>query len=276
MRWKEIPFFIRLPIFILMLFLAFLTIAPFMYFISLSLSEFADTYNIFLWPTSFEIQNYVEAWNTVNLGIHYRNSLYVTVLALVFNLSLGSLAAYAMARYDFPLREPIYNLFLAGLILSSESLLIPLFLNAKVFGILNKWWTLPVIYATLGLPFTIFVLRAFFETLPIELIDAATVDGCNAIQTFRYVMLPLSRSALLTVGLFQFVWFWDEFILAISLVTNNELRTLTAGLAKLHGEYFIDYPVLAAALVLTVIPVIIIYILTQRQLIRGMTMGAMK
>jgi len=276
MRWKEIPFFIRLPIFILMLFLAFLTIAPFMYFISLSLSKFADTYNIFLWPTSFEIHNYVEAWNTVNLGIHYRNSLYVTFLALVFNLSLGSLAAYAMARYDFPLREPIYNFFLAGLILSSESLLIPLFLNAKVFGILNKWWTLPVIYATLGLPFTIFVLRAFFETLPSELIDAATVDGCNAIQTFCYVMLPLSRSALLTVGLFQFVWFWDEFILAISLVTNNELRTLTAGLAKLHGEYFIDYPVLAAALVLTVIPVIIVYILTQRQLIRGMTMGAMK
>jgi ABC-type glycerol-3-phosphate transport system permease component len=89
-------------------------------------------------------------------------------------------------------------------------------------------------------------------------------------------MLPLSRSALLTVGLFQFVWFWDEFILAISLITNDDLRTLTAGLAKLHGEYFIDYPVLAAALVLTVIPVILVFILTQRQLIRGMTVGAMK
>lgn len=276
MRWKEIPVYVRIPIYILMWFLAFLTIAPFMYFISLSLSKFADTYNIFLWPTSFELQNYIEAWNTVNLGVHYRNSLYVTLLALALNLSLGSMAAYAMARFDFPLREPIYNFFLAGLILSSEALLIPLFLNAKAFGILNKWWTLPVIYATLGLPFTIFVLRAFFETLPSELIDAATVDGCNAFQSYFYVMLPLSRSALLTVGLFQFVWFWDEFILAISLITNDDLRTLTAGLAKLHGEYFIDYPVLAAALVLTVIPVILVYILTQRQLIRGMTVGAMK
>jgi len=276
MRWKEIPVYLRIPIYILMWFLAFLTIAPFMYFISLSLSKFADTYNIFLWPTSFELQNYIEAWNTVNLGVHYRNSLYVTLLALALNLSLGSMAAYAMARFDFPLREPIYNFFLAGLILSSEALLIPLFLNAKAFGILNKWWTLPVIYATLGLPFTIFVLRAFFETLPSELIDAATVDGCNAFQSYFYVMLPLSRSALLTVGLFQFVWFWDEFILAISLITNDDLRTLTAGLAKLHGEYFIDYPVLAAALVLTVIPVILVYILTQRQLIRGMTVGAMK
>jgi ABC-type glycerol-3-phosphate transport system permease component len=276
MHWKEIPVYVRIPIYILMSFLAFLTIAPFMYFISLSLSKFADTYNIFLWPTSFEVQNYTEAWNTVNLGVHYRNSLYVTLLALALNLSLGSMAAYAMARYDFPLREPIYNFFLAGLILSSEALLIPLFLNAKAFGILNKWWTLPIIYATLGLPFTIFVLRAFFETLPSELVDAATVDGCNAFQSYFYVMLPLSRSALLTVGLFQFVWFWDEFILAISLITNDNLRTLTAGLAKLQGEYFIDYPVLAAALVLTVIPVILVYILTQRQLIRGMTVGAMK
>jgi ABC-type glycerol-3-phosphate transport system permease component len=253
-----------------------MTIAPFMYFISLSLSKFADTYNIFLWPTSFKLENYVEAWNTVNLGVHFRNSIYVTGLALLLNLSLGSMAAYTIARFKFPLREPLYNLFLAGLILSSESLLIPLFLNTKAFGILNQWWTLPIIYATLGLPFTIFVLRAFFETLPSELLDAASIDGCNAFQTFRHIMLPLSRPALLTVGLFQFVWYWDEFILAVSLITKNELRTLTAGLAKLYGEYFIDYPVLAAALVLTVIPVIIVYILTQRQLIRGMTMGALK
>lgn len=276
MRWKDVNILVKIPIYILIGFLAFLTIAPFMYFISLSLSKFADTYNIFLWPVSFEISNYVTAWETVNLGLHYRNSLYVTALALLLNLSIGSLAAYAMARYDFPLREPIYNLFLAGLILSSESLLIPLFLNTKIFGFLNQWWTLPVIYATLGLPFTIFVLRAFFETLPSELIDAATVDGCNAFQTYRYITLPLSRSALLTVALFHFVWFWDEFILAISLVTDNNLRTLTAGLSKLHGEYFIDYPVLAAALVMTVIPVILVYFLTQRQLIRGMTMGALK
>lgn len=276
MRWRELSIFFRVPIYVLMLILAFMTLAPFLYFISLSLSTYADTYDIFLVPKGFEWQNYKTAWDTVDLGIHYRNSLYVTALALALNLSIGSMAAYSLGRFKFPGRELLYTMFLAGLVLSSEAMLIPLFLNAKKFDMLNKWWTLPIIYATLGLPFTIFVLRAFFETLPGELIDASAIDGCNSVQTFLYVVLPLSRSSLLTVGLFQFVWFWDEFILAISLITKNELRTLTAGLAKLYGEYFIDYPVLAAALVMTVIPVIIVYVLTQRQMIRGMTMGALK
>lgn len=276
MRWKNLPRLFRAFMYVLILFLAFMTLAPFMYFISLSLSRYADTYNIFLLPKSFELRNYTEAWNTVNISLHYRNSLYVTGLALVINLAIGSMAAFAFARYRFPGRNVIFNVILAGLILSSETMLIPLFLNAKEFNMLNKWWTLPVIYATLGLPFTIFVLRAFFETLPGELLDAAAIDGCNSAQTFLHIMLPLSRPSLLTVGLFQFVWFWDEFILAISLVTEERLRTLTAGLAKFHGEYFINYPVLAAALVMTIIPVIVVYIATQRQMIRGMTMGALK
>lgn len=276
MDWKDLSLPALAVIYMLLIFLAAMTIVPFAYFVSLSLSEYADTYSISLLPTGFKFQNYVEAWNQVNLGLHFRNSLYVTALALVLNLMIGSMAAYAFARFRFPLREPIYNLFLAGLILSAESLLVPLFLNAKLFGMINQWWTLPVLYATLGLPFTIFVLRAFFETLPSELADAAALDGCNAFQTFWYIMLPLSRSALLTVGLLQFVWFWDEFVLAISLITENDLRTLTAGLAKLYGEYFIDYPVVAAALVITVIPTIVVYVLAQRQLIRGMTMGAVK
>lgn len=276
MHWKDLSLPALAVIYMLLVFLAAMTIVPFAYFVSLSLSEYADTYSISLLPTGFKFQNYVEAWNQVNLGLHFRNSFYVTALALVLNLLIGSMAAYAFARFRFPFREPIYNLFLAGLILSAESLLVPLFLNAKLFGMNNQWWTLPILYATLGLPFTIFVLRAFFETLPSELADAAALDGCNAFQTFWYIVLPLSRSALLTVGLLQFVWFWDEFVLAISLITENDLRTLPAGLAKLYGEYFIDYPVVAAALVITVIPTIVVYVLTQRQLIRGMTMGAVK
>ena len=276
MRWKELPLPVKIITYGLMLVLAFMTIAPFLYFLSLSLSNYSDTYTIFLLPKSLNFENYVRAWNEVNLGVHYRNSLYVTASALALNLVVGSMAAYALARFRFPLREPIYNLFLAGLILSSETLLVPLFLNSKAFGMLNKWWTLPIIYATIGLPFTIFVLRAFFETLPQDLLDAAEIDGCNAWQTLRFIMLPLSRSALLTVSLFQFVWFWDEFVLAISLITDDGLRTLTAGLAKLYGEYFIDYPVLAAALVMVVIPVLLVYLFTQRYLVRGMTMGALK
>lgn len=276
MRWKEIPLFIKVIAYAILLGLTFMTLAPFMYFISLSVSNFEDTYQIFLLPRSFTIDNYVNAWDQVELGLHLRNSLYITFSALVLNLTAGSLAAYALARFKFPLREPIYNLFIAGLILSAEVLLVPLFLNTRNLGMINKAYTLPLVYATIGLPLTIFILRAFFESLPGEIMDAAQTDGCNMWQTFFYVALPLSRSGILTVGLFQFVFFWDEFTLSYTLISDQRLRPLSSGLARLYGEYFIDYPVLAASLVFTVIPVMIVYFLTQKQLLRGMTMGALK
>lgn len=276
MRWKEVPLLIKIFAYAILFLLTFMTLAPFMYFLSLSVSNFEDTYQIFLLPRSFTLDNYVKAWNTVDLGLHLRNSIYVTFSALALNLSAGSLAAYAMARFRFPLREPIYNLFIAGLILSAEVLLVPLFLNTRQLGMINKPYTLPLVYATIGLPLTIFILRAFFESLPRDLMDAAQTDGCNLWQTFFYIALPLSRSGILTVGLFQFVFFWDEFTLSYTLISDPTLRPLSSGLAKLYGEYFIDYPVLAASLVFTVIPVLIVYVLTQRQLLRGMTMGALK
>ena len=276
MRWKHVPLPMKALLMLIMVMVAFVTLAPFSYLVALSLSSYADTFRVFLWPRGFHWENYVEAWNTVNLARYFRNSAYVTLVALAINLSVGTMAAYALARFRLPFREVIFAVFLAGLILSGETLLIPLFLNLQLFGFLNQWWTLPLVYATIGLPFTIFMLRAFFETLPRELIEAAEIDGCNAVQTFVYVMVPLSRSALVTVTLFQFVWFWDEFILAISLVTSRSLRTLPAGLAALQGEYFTNYPVLAAALTLTIVPVVIVFVLTQRQLIRGITSGAVK
>ncbi|MBK9123647.1 MAG: carbohydrate ABC transporter permease [Chloroflexi bacterium] len=276
MRWKEVPLPIKIIAYVILFLLTSMTLAPFMYFVSLSVSEFRDTYQIFLLPRSFTVDNYVKAWNEVDLGRHLFNSLYITGSALALNLSVGALAAYALARFRFPLREPIYNLFIAGLILSAEVLLIPLFLNTRQLGMTNQPYTLPIVYATIGLPLTIFILRAFFESLPGEIMDAALTDGANIWQTFWYVALPMSRSGLLTVGLFQFVFFWDEFALSYTLVTNPALRPLSSGLAKLYGEYFIDYPVLAASLVFAVIPVLIVYLLTQKQLLRGMTMGALK
>ncbi|NJL92490.1 MAG: carbohydrate ABC transporter permease [Anaerolineae bacterium] len=276
MRWKDIPLVFKIFAYAFLIFFTIVTVMPFMYFLSLSVSNYQDTFKIFIFPRDLNFSNYQRAFETVDLGLHFRNSVYITASALFLNLTTGSMAAYAMARFKFPLREPIYNLFLAGLIFSYEALLIPLFLNAKQFDLLNKPYTLPIIYATVGLPLTIFILRAFFESLPTEVMDAAMVDGANAFQTFFRIALPMSRSGLVTVGLFQFVFYWDDFALSFTLISDPELRPLSSGLARLYGEYFIDYPVLAAALVVTVTPVIIVFLLSQKQLVRGITMGAVK
>ncbi|MGD8752923.1 MAG: hypothetical protein PVG14_15930, partial [Anaerolineales bacterium] len=114
MRWKEIPLVIKICIYVFMITFAVMTLVPFMYFISLSLSDYSETFVVFLWPNQFKWQNYLEAWKTINVGIYYRNSIYVTSLGLFLNLAAGAMAAFALARYKFSGREPIYSLILAG------------------------------------------------------------------------------------------------------------------------------------------------------------------
>ena len=119
-------------------------------------------------------------------------------------------------------------------------------------------------------------MRSFFETLPNELIESASMEGCSPFQIFLRIMLPLGLPGMGSVGLFQFIWFWDEFVLALTFIRDEDKLTLPAGLASLQGEYFVDYPVLAAGLVITIIPVVIVILFSHKYFIKGLTMGALK
>ncbi len=253
-----------------------ISLAPFLYFFSLSLAAYENTFRILFWPIDFVPSNYAKALELGNLGTAYLNSLFVTIFAMIVTLFIGASASYGLNNFKIRGKEIVFTLFISGMIISSESIIIPMFMNIKKLGMLNKWYTLPLVYIVIGLPFTILAMRTFFSTIPSSLIEAAQMEGAGDFTIFTKIVMPLAKSSLFSVGLILFIWNWDEFVLAITLISDKRLGTLPSVLSNLKGEYMIDYPVLAATLMLVIFPILLLYIFSQRYLIKGITAGAIK
>jgi len=191
------------------------------------------------------------------------------------------MAAYALARFTHPASRFVFGLILAGLTIPAQLAVVPLFFELRAVGILNSRLGLILAYTANGLPFAIFILAGFFKALPRSLHEAAIVDGCGEFQAFRRVLLPLARPALVTVAIFQFIGVWKEYFYAFMLVsgdTTGSARTIPLGLANLSiaAEYRTEYGMLFAGIMLVTIPILIVYVLLQRHIVRGIAAGALK
>jgi raffinose/stachyose/melibiose transport system permease protein len=276
MELRDLSLFHKVVIWSVIISVTIITVFPFLYLLSLSLSEFSDTFKIICWPLHFKLDNYVEVFQTIGIVHFYRNSIIVALTTVLVNLLLGAPAAYVFARYSNRGTEILYYIFLLGLMIPQQSIVIPLFNNLKLLHLLNNYLTLGLVYPSIGLAFTIFVLRSFFKSFSQEILDAAVIDGSGPYRVFWQIVIPLSRPVLSSVALFQLIWAWDEFLLAFTFINDEKMMTLPAGLSRLQGEYFTNYPVLGAALVLSCIPIIIFYLAAQQQFISGLTAGALK
>jgi len=223
-------------------------------------------------------ENYLRAWEKAGVSQYFSNSLIITSLALLGTVFLGSIAAYALARYPFPGSQVIYLAFIAGMMVPSFVGIIPLFFLMNDLGLLNTRPGLIIVYIAVNLPFTVFVLYGFFRTLPSEFADAAEIDGCTPIGTFFRVMLPMARSGILTVAILDFITIWNEYLYALVLISDQKLRTLPVGVANLYivNRYHADWTALFAGLVIVMVPCIVVYILFQSQFREGITVGARK
>jgi raffinose/stachyose/melibiose transport system permease protein len=227
------------------------------------------------WPLNW--QNYLDAWDKAKIGILYWNSVYISTTSVVLTLLVCAPAGYGLARINFLGRGFWFNFLLLGLTLPVSTSLLPLFFNLKTFGLMNTPFALIGPYTGFGISFGVFILKGFFETLPMEMEEAARVDGANEFRLFWQVMLPLTRPALATVAIFLFLTNWNEFIFALTFITEPLMRTLPTGIYSLSGsEFYGNYPTLAAALVIFSIPVVVLYFLFQTQFIEGLTAGAVK
>ena len=227
-------------------------------------------------PEAFSLANYVEAWTRGNFGTYFGNSVMVTGAALVLVLALGSLAAYPLGRYAFRGRGWLMAYFLAGLMLPIKLGILPLFFLMRDLGIMNTPWALIFVYAASGLPFTIFILANFFETLPRELEEAARIDGASELRIFWQVMLPLVRPALATVAIFNFIPWWNDFFFPLIFIRADRWKTLPLGLFSFFGEHQNDWALLFAGLTITALPLLVLYLFASRQIIEGLTSGALK
>ncbi len=226
-------------------------------------------------PAAFRWQHYVEAWQLGNLGRLYLNSLLVTGVSVTALVMIASLAAYAFARLRFRGRDALFYLLLIGLLLPAQVVIIPLFFLLRDMGLLNTYWALILPYTSWPLALTIYLLRSYYLTLERELEDAARIDGAGLFQTYVFVMFPLVRPALATVVILNLVNLWNELLFALLFIQDEQLRTLPAGLLAFSGYYIVDYRLVFAALSITTVPILVVYFLFQRQVIAGLTTGAL-
>lgn len=227
-------------------------------------------------PTSFLTSNYSQAWRTAELGSSMTNSLIVTVGGLAVLLATTIPAAYALARLAIPGAGIVFVAFLLPMMVPPEATGIPLFLIVKSLGLLDSRLSLMLVYSVSTMPIAIIILRAFFIGLPREVEEAALVDGASRPQILYHIVLPLARPGIATVVIFQGMWMWNEYFLALLLIRSPERNTIALGLVSFFGRFQTDWPQLFAALTIVTIPVVLLYLLMQKQFIAGLTAGATK
>ncbi len=229
-------------------------------------------------PTIPQFNNFERAWNEVHIGQYFLNSMRVVLPSLVLTIALAAMASYVLGRFKFPGNRAIFYFFMAGMLFPIFMALVPLFFLVKDLGMLNTWRGLILVYTAYSLPFTVFFLTGFFKTLPSELHEAALIDGANEYQAFFRVMLPLAQPGLVTMAIFNFLGMWNQFILPLVLMTNRDRYVLPQGLQfMLHQQYYNnDWSALFAAVTIIMVPTLIVYVLFQSRIQKGITVGALK
>lgn len=229
-------------------------------------------------PGSFTFDNYVAAWSDSNIGRYMFNSIVVVGCAMVLVMILGAMAAYSLARFDFRGNRTIYFLILAGNTFPIFLAIVPLFFVLRNLGLLNTFPGLILAYVAFAFPFTVFFLYPFFKALPHEIAEAAEMDGAGEWRIFLQVMVPMAKPGIAAVAIFNFLGLWNQFLLPVALNTNESNYVISQGMARFASaaNYAVDYGALFAAVVITVVPVLVVYVIFQRQLQGSLSQGTMK
>lgn len=232
--------------------------------------------NSFGLPKTWTLSNFSEAWSRGHVGEYARNSIVVTAMALILLVVVVAPAGYAFAQLKFP-GQRIFLAAVVSIVIISPSLqIIPIFKMAATYHLIDSHAGLALIYVSLSLPFGIYLMSAYFEGVPASIFDAATVDGAGPFTAFLRIALPIARPGLLTLVTFSFLGFWNEYIFGLIILLDPAKRTLPVGVASLQSTSYTSQPLLAAGLVITMIPCVLIFLLLQRNLNEGLTAGAVK
>ena len=263
---------------ILIIFFAVYTIFPLVWLFLSSLKtnfEFLAA-SPFALPKVPQWHNYVNALTVAGLGRMLLNSVIVGLAATAINVVIASMGAYCISRFRFAGREKIFTLFTAGILIPLNALMVPYFVIINKLGLINTYGGMILLYCAIGIPMSTFLIRGLMDSIPMELEEAAYIDGCGFFGRFFHIILPLSRTGIVTAATFQFLTCWNEFVFANLLVSSEKLRTIQVGIRYFTNQFSTDYVSMYAAIMISIIPSIIGYVLFQEQIIAGMTSGAVK
>ena len=253
-------------------------VTPLLWMLATSLKSNVELVNkpITYWPQDPTLENFHQVFVQQPLLTFIGNSVWVALCSTLLTLVVSSLAAYALARLEVPGRRIVMALIIGASTFPLVTLLVPLFQTMRSLGLLNSYLALILPYTVLNLPVCTLVLISFFQSIPKNLESAAMVDGCSRLGALWHVVLPLSMPGVVTAGILAFVNAWDEFLLALSLNASMTMRTLPVGIVLYQGEFTFPWPIISAALVIAMVPVVLVVAWFQERIVGGLTAGGVK
>jgi len=227
-------------------------------------------------PTVFSLDTFARAWVQASIGTYFINSVIVTTGAVVLSVALAATAGFAFSTLRWRARTFVYFAILAWMAIPPLLLMVPIYVEMVDLGLVDTYWSVIFLYSALNLPFNVYLMTAFFRSVPAELLEAARIDGASVHTLFSRIMLPLSVPALATLVIFNALYVWNEFVFALLLLHSDSVRTLTVGVNQLVGRFFFDYPALLAGMLITTLPMVAVYLIFQSYLVRAISAGALK
>jgi raffinose/stachyose/melibiose transport system permease protein len=233
---------------------------------------FLNTWSL---PEEWLWENYRAAWDA-GIGQFFLNSVFITVVSVVTVLLLGSMAAFGLSRFQFKGQNILLVIILSGLMLAPQVSLIPLYKLLQAMGLYNTYWALILPYVAFQLPFSIFLMRSYFLSIPKELEESAIIDGCNSWKVYRHIIVPMGKPIIASCALLTGMNVWNEFMFALVFVEDSALRTIPVGLMNLRSQLNTNFGIQLAGLAISALPMIIAYIVFQKQFVRGLSAGSVK
>ncbi|AGB75022.1 MULTISPECIES: carbohydrate ABC transporter permease [Rhizobium] len=266
-----------LPSRIILWLFAVLTVIPFALLILTSLKSRADLIQgAFVLPAYPHFENYANAWIEGHFNVYFLNSVLIVFPVVIVSIILGTLMGFSFAFLSFPFRRTIFVLLTIGMMVPTEAFIIPLYYEMRYVGLINTYAALILPQIAMSLPFATMFMASAMQQLPLEVIEAAVLDGASRRYILSKVIVPLMLPSMSTLALFLFIWTWNEFLIPLVLVNDDNYRTLPIGMLFFQGRYTVNTPVLTAGAVIVIGPLILAYMLFQRKLITGLTAGATK
>lgn len=262
---------------LLILIISLLFLYPLIYTLLASLKDNVEIFsNPFGLPEVMDFSNYAKAWTQANMGTYFKNSLLVTVATMFCHLLFGSMAAFVIARFHIKLSKIFGLFFMLGMMIPIQAILIPVTKMAVSWNMSDNYFFLLGVYIAGGLPSTVFIMSNYLTTFPGEMEEAAIMDGCSLWKFYLSILIPISKPIFVTMGIMSFISTWNELMVAMVLIKDNMMKTLPLGLLNFTGAYSTDYAGLCAAIVITIIPTVLVYLFMQESVEKGLSEGAVK
>ncbi len=227
-------------------------------------------------PISFSFANYIQAIKEGHILQYFGNSVIIALSAVIVGVILSSMVSYAIARMQWKLSRVVLNLFLLGMMVPVYAMIIPLFTMFNKMGLLNTHLAVIIPHIAISFPLAISIITGFMGSIPRELEEAAVIDGCTIYQIFWKIIMPISKASVVTVGVVAFINVWNDLLLPQIFLTDGSKMTLPVGLTEFQGQYATNYVTMIAAVIITIIPSVVVYILLHKNIMEGMVAGAVK